>query len=202
MEARDGHNAMIEILCLCSKFNIHIAGVLHQNKADKNARAHIGTIAAQKCEIEISTEVDPDDKSQSIVTCVNSRGLPFDQFAIRWDRGSLPRINNDWRQSDAADQKASKTYLQSSLAAVRIFKPLTSFTHSEALKAIMLDTKKSESTAKRLLKEFLSWGFVVKGDDGKYRVSLAGGGQGSEGSNGGVMNPVVLGVIHPLIYKR
>lgn len=185
MDARDGHNAMTEILCLCSKFNIHIAGVLHQNKADKNARAHIGTIASQKCEIEISTEVDPDDRNQSLVTCVNSRGLPFDQFAIRWDRGSLPRINNEWHVSDAATQKASRNYVQSSLAALRIFKPLSSLTYTEAIEAIMADVKKSEATAKRLLKEFLTWGFINKGDDGKYRINPVSEVRDHEGSKEG-----------------
>ena len=38
------------------------------------------------------TEVDPDDRAQSIVTCVNSRGLTFQPFAICWDKGSLPCI--------------------------------------------------------------------------------------------------------------
>ena len=99
MDAGEGHITVTDLLKLSSTYNIHIAGTLHQNKNDKNARAHVGTIASQKCELEISTDVDPEDRAQSIVSCVNSRGLPFESFAIRWDKGSLPCISQDWSVS-------------------------------------------------------------------------------------------------------
>ncbi|HEY4193992.1 MAG TPA: AAA family ATPase, partial [Mucilaginibacter sp.] len=83
MDAGEGHLSITAIIKLCSTYDIHVGGVLHQNKADKNARAHVGTISSQKCEIEISTEVDPNDPSQSLVECVNSRGMPFEKFAIK-----------------------------------------------------------------------------------------------------------------------
>jgi hypothetical protein len=185
MDAKDGHTGITEILRLCSKFNIHIAGVLHQNKSDKNARAHIGSIASQKCEMEISTEVDPDDRSQSIVSCVNSRGLPFEPFAIKWEKGSLPRINNEWNQAFVANRKESKNYERSRELAEAVFKPLAALSHSESMKAIMNAAKKSESTAKRLLKEFITWGFVVKGTDSLYRININSGVRVHEGSKEG-----------------
>ena len=93
MDAKEGHNIITSILKLCSKFDIHIAGVLHQNKGQsKDARAHVGSIASQKCEVEIMVEVDGQDRGQSVITCKESRGLPFEDFAIRWDKGELPRI--------------------------------------------------------------------------------------------------------------
>lgn len=182
MEAKSGHDAMTEILRLCSKFNIHVAGVLHQNKQDKNARAHIGTIASQKCEMEISTEVDPDDRNQSLVTCVNSRGLPFEQFALKWEKGSLPVINNEWNQVNASDKKASKNYERSKQIAEEVFKPLAALSHSEATQQIMSMTKKSEATAKRFIKEFVTWKLITKGEDGHYRINTENGVRVHEGS--------------------
>jgi hypothetical protein len=185
MDAGEGHFTITEVLKLCSLYDIHIAGVLHQNKNDKNARAHVGTIASQKCEVEISTEIDPTDRSQSIVTCVNSRGLPFEPFAIRWDKGSLPRIVDEWKACNNEDAKTTKNYNKSKEIAEAIFRPFTALAFVDAVSAIMNATMKSESTAKRNLKEFQEWGFITKGDDGNYRIKLNEGSRVHEGSNEG-----------------
>ncbi len=185
MDAAEGHFIITEVLKLCSLYNIHVAGVLHQNKGDKNARAHVGTIASQKCEIEISTEVDPCDRAQSIVTCVNSRGIPFEPFAIRWDKGCLPEISGEWRACNNEDAKTTKNYNKSKEIAEAIFRPFTALAFFEAVSAIMNATMKSESTAKRNLKEFQEWGFISKGDDGNYRIKLDEGSRVHEGSNEG-----------------
>lgn len=185
MDAAEGHMTVTEILKLCSLYNIHVAGVLHQNKGDKNARAHIGSISSQKCEMEISTEVDTNDRSQSQVICVNSRGLPFESFAIRWDNGSLPCINQEWNSGKAGDIKTTKNYEKSKEIAESVFKPLAALSHSEAIKGIMNAANKSESTAKRLIKDFIGWDFISKGDDGNYRIKRETGSRVHEGSNGG-----------------
>jgi hypothetical protein len=98
MDAKEGHTTVTDLLKLCSQYDIHIAGVLHQNKGatNKDARAHVGSISSQKCEREIMSEVDNENPAQSIITSKESRGLPFEQFAIRWDKGTLPYIVQDW----------------------------------------------------------------------------------------------------------
>lgn len=183
MDAKEGHLAVTELLKLCSFYNIHITVVLHQNKADKNARAHIGTISSQKCEIEISTEIDPDDRNQSIVSCVNSRGLPFEQFAIRWDKGSLPCINQDWSPSGKTEIKEIKKYEDSKNIMDSVFTPISSYSFTEAKDHIMKSTMKSESTAKRLLNEWKSWGLISLGPDGRYRKNNNQGSKVHDGSN-------------------
>ncbi|HXH99219.1 MAG TPA: AAA family ATPase [Sphingobacteriaceae bacterium] len=97
MSAPEGQLVISDLLRLCSEYDIHITGVLHQNKSGgKDARAHVGSISSQKCEVEVMIEVDDQDRAQSIVSCKESRDLPFDDFAIRWDKGSLPCIVQDW----------------------------------------------------------------------------------------------------------
>lgn len=183
MDAGEGHLTTTDIVKLCSVYNIHVAGVLHQNKNDKNARAHIGTISSQKCEVEISTEIDPDDKNQSLVMCASSRGIPFTTFAIRWDKGSLPCISEDWSTTKTTDVKAAKNYAKQREIVESIFKPLQSFTHSEAVCAIQDVTLKGETTAKTYLKNYLGWGFIAKGDDNLYRINSSLGSGVNEGQN-------------------
>ncbi len=184
MDAAEGHFVTTEILKLCSAHNVHIAGVLHQNKNDKNARAHIGTISSQKCEIEISTEVDPDDRNQSFVVCVNSRGIPFEQFAIRWDKGSLPCVTLDWTPVNQSDARTSKNYEKNKELAEGIFTPLAALSHKDSINELMNATKRSESTSKRILNDLVGWGIVNKGADGFYRINSAEGSRVHEGSNG------------------
>ena len=99
MSAEEAHMVMTQILKMCSKYDIHITGVLHQNKGiSKDARAHIGSIAGQKCEVEIMVERDTENKELSVISAKESRGLPFEDFAIRWEKGGLPYIVQDWCQ--------------------------------------------------------------------------------------------------------
>lgn len=171
MEAAEGHGVITRLLTLCSVYNIHVAGVLHQNKADKNARAHVGSIGSQKCELEISTEVDADDKARSIVTCVNARGMPFESFAIRWDKGALPCIETDFQAGTSkTDVKSAKDYERNKDILKAVFKPFAALTHTEAQNKIMTITKKGESTATRLIKNMKGWGWIEQGEDKLYRM--------------------------------
>lgn len=103
MSAEEGHSIITDILSLCSKFDIHVTGVLHQNKGvSKDARAHVGSIAGQKCEVEVMVERDPEDSTISIVSAKESRGLPFKDFAIKWEKGGLPFIVQDWSQCETS----------------------------------------------------------------------------------------------------
>lgn len=169
MDAAEGHFVVNTLLRLTSLYNLHIAVILHQNRGDKNPRAHVGQIASQKCELEIQTEIDPHCKAQSIVSCVNSRGLPFDPFRIRWDRGSLPDIVQD-ETTITAEGKLPKNFEKAREIAEAVFPRLKALGYGEAIRSIMNASHKSQSTAKRLLDDLVLWGLVAKGADGNYRL--------------------------------
>lgn len=189
MDAGQGHVSITEILKWCSQFDIHIAGVLHQNKNDKNARAHVGTISSQKCEVEISTEVDPDDRSQSLVTCVNSRGIPFEPFAIRWEKGSLPCINQEWNKSIKTDLKIERDIENKKDLAANAFKPFVALQHKDAVDSIIKTSGVGLTTAKTRLKELVALEFVLKGADDLYRLNIDKV-KGQSGSNPGQLTHV------------
>jgi hypothetical protein len=172
MEAGEGHACITTLIRWASKYSIHIAGVLHQNKADKNARAHVGTIASQKCEIEISTEKDPNNSALSIVECVNSRGLPFEKFAIRWDKGRLPTIAQEWSEGFADDQKERRQQEKIKQYGAEVFKVGVALTHKEAVDRFCDLTLKGERTARRYVSALLARSFIHKGSDGLYRLSV------------------------------
>lgn len=171
MDAQVGHQIITEIMRACSQYNVHFAIVLHQNKGDKNARAHVGSIASQKCEIEIQTEVDPQDKNRSIVSCVNARGIPFDSFAIRWDKGHLPELDCDCSPL-VREAGNSKFYNERKRIADEIFKPLVALRHTEAKRKIAAMAGRSERTAIRMIDDMEMLGMIEKGKDELYRRKM------------------------------
>lgn len=83
------------LLYLTSTYNVHIITVLHQNKADGNARGHIGTELNNKASSVISVSVDNKDKSTSIVSAEYMRGKDFESFGFRINENGLPYTTND-----------------------------------------------------------------------------------------------------------
>ena len=61
--------------------------------------------------------------------------------------------------------------------------------NKQDITGIMNASMKSESTAKRILKDFIGWDFITKGEDGNYRIKMKEGSKVHEGSNG-VHEPV------------
>jgi hypothetical protein len=168
MSPDDGHRIITDLLKLASQHNIHIACVLHQNKADKNARAHIGSIASQKCEIEISAQVHPQDKAKSIVSCVNSRGLPFPEFEIEWQKGSLPGICQV-RDGRTQRQILEEEYLKEAKKAVEeIFKDDVPLIKARLVEKLAKELKLSPETIKRSRIRLLMDNGILEKVDGKY----------------------------------
>lgn len=67
--------------------NIHIMCVIHQNKADKNARGHIGSEVVNKSETVISIGKSDVDSKNTVVKPEFMRGLHFEEFEIKIEDG-------------------------------------------------------------------------------------------------------------------
>ena len=70
----------------------HLITVLHQNKADTNARGHVGAELTNKAETVITVEIDSKDKSVSIVEPRECRGESFTGFAFTVNGEGLPEV--------------------------------------------------------------------------------------------------------------
>lgn len=72
----------------------HICCVLHQNKADENARGHIGTEVVNKSETVLSINKIPGSSSYSEVKSVYTRGLEIKEFQFSIEN-SLPVVKHE-----------------------------------------------------------------------------------------------------------
>jgi len=80
--------------------NIHIITILHQNKANDNAKGHIGSLLVQKSETVLSVEKEVTNPKISTVTSPYSRGMeiePF-HFSVNEETG-VPYILEDFSKS-------------------------------------------------------------------------------------------------------
>ena len=71
---------------------IHIHTILHQNKADENARGHIGTELNNKAETVLEVAKDKLDSNISTVQAIHIRAMDFQPFAFRINDDALPEL--------------------------------------------------------------------------------------------------------------
>jgi hypothetical protein len=74
------------------ELNIHIAVVLHTNKADTNARGHIGTELTNKSETVISIGKHLDEDTLMVVKAEFCRNRAFNDFGFTVDDFGIPQI--------------------------------------------------------------------------------------------------------------
>lgn len=63
------------------ELGIHIVTVIHSNFGSNKPTGHLGSFLEKKCETQIAMEYD-DETKLSIVKCMRSRGVPFDDFSF------------------------------------------------------------------------------------------------------------------------
>lgn len=83
-----------KLLKWSEELNIHIAVVLHTNKADQNARGHIGSELTNKAETVISVGKDEQVPDQMIVKPEYCRSKEFVPFAFKIDEWGVPYITD------------------------------------------------------------------------------------------------------------
>ena len=97
-------NSPSEATCIISKLmqwtderQIHIHTILHQNKADENARGHIGTELNNKAETVLLVEKDKSNGDISNVSAMHIRAMDFEPFAFRINDNALPELIEGYR---------------------------------------------------------------------------------------------------------
>ena len=96
-------NSPSEATCIISELmtwtderQIHLHTILHQNKADENARGHIGTELNNKAETVLLIEKDDRDADISTVKATHIRAMDFDPFAFRINEMAIPELIDEY----------------------------------------------------------------------------------------------------------
>lgn len=99
-----------KLLKMTEERNIHIVTVLHQNKADTNARGHLGTELINKAETVLSVTVLEHDKEISIVEPQQCRNREPESFAFKIDENGLPFILSEFDTAKPRKENLSNVY--------------------------------------------------------------------------------------------
>jgi len=92
---------------------IHIHTVLHQNKADENARGHIGTELNNKAETVLEIAKDKLDGNISTVQAIHIRAMDFQPFAFRINENALPELVEEYSFDKNRSQSFDYSELES-----------------------------------------------------------------------------------------
>jgi hypothetical protein len=111
------------------ELNIHIIGVLHQNKGDLNARGHLGTELINKAETVISVAKDYQRPAISIVSAEYCRGKEFEPFAFEINEQGLPQLVEGWTATP--QKKEKKSVLKPELLPVELHKSVLAIVFAE-----------------------------------------------------------------------
>ena len=89
---------------------IHIHTIVHQNKADVNARGHLGTELSNKAETMLEIKKCTTNSNISIVTAVHTRALEFQPFAFQINSDALPELVGNYSSITSKNTSKSIDY--------------------------------------------------------------------------------------------
>jgi hypothetical protein len=155
---------------LSLRFTCPVIVIVHQNPGSEKERGHFGSELQRKIYGLLSIEKKGD------MFLLNGKMLR------RSGNGDVPVINFQYNQEhgyhmqvEAEDQEAAKDLARRQkleLIAQEVFKPFVSYREVEAYSAIMQHTSKGKTTAKNMLYDMEGFGFIEKGTDKLYRITL------------------------------
>jgi len=122
--------------------NIHIMVVLHQNKADTNARGHLGTELVNKAETVLSITKNEEDNTLSTVQAEYCRDEDFNPFVFAIIEG-LPEIIEGWEKKSKGNKGVNETIKDEKLFNVfkKCFTYKDQFSYSELIRQLKLSYK-------------------------------------------------------------
>jgi len=101
-DLRESTSLINWLLMLQDKYNIHIQCIVHVNKADTNARGHLGAELMNKCETAII--VEKSDNNQSIIRPCETRGESFKPMILSIENG-IPYITGFAEENEISQRK-------------------------------------------------------------------------------------------------
>jgi hypothetical protein len=146
---------------------IHLVLLLHQNKNDLNARGHIGSELVNKAETIIS--VTKQEKNNIfIVTCEDSRDIPFNNFSFTISKDGLPE------SCDLPDIKIRKIkdpnfiHSEKHLSVLStLFKGVLEYTYGDLKTRLMQEFNIGRDASERFISYYIDKSWINKEQRGK-----------------------------------
>lgn len=144
-----------KLMELSASNNCAIVTIIHQNKADNNARGHLGTELMNKSETVLQVVRD---KSVATVAPVHCRNIEVDEFSFTVIDG-LPQLCDK--------PKDVKKFSESENTFTRYFRDVIRWHKSDLIKKMQIDLDCSEKTAYRKINDAKKFGILIEDNEKK-----------------------------------
>ena len=155
-DVRESTEKVVKLLDMCSRCNVAILTVLHENKGkeDRNMKGHLGTMLLQKCASVFHLEKKGNTYT---VTNTDCRNRPIETFAFTIDDTGAPRTVETLIQAKEAEKEAQKVsnlaFLMQNVFAHPEGEAAPRYTYGELRRKIVEELGGSTATAERRIKE-------------------------------------------------
>lgn len=156
---------------LSIRFNCPVIIIVHLNPNSDKERGHLGSQLQRKCFGLLTIEKAKGSDISTLIPKAFRKAGNADVHPIHftYDKEKHYHVQVDAPDNEKEREVANVTRHKN--IAKEVFAGQISFSYSNAYKAIMKHTNKGERTAKSMIKDMAGWGFIIKGDDGNYRLN-------------------------------
>jgi hypothetical protein len=150
---------LIQWLKKITKLNdLLILCVLHLGKKDQNSIGHIGSYLDRKAQSVLKIEKNKDQKTIDLYPTFLRSSDEFDPISIQYQNGSWSQVNNGQVEKGTFIYGMEKKTLQNRLL-------LDPVTYNDLVNNFSEFTGKSISTAKKIIKDWIATGEIIKVND-------------------------------------
>jgi hypothetical protein len=165
----------VRLMQWCAENNLHIICILHQNKADGNARGHLGTELVNKAQTVLSVSLEAGNKTVSSVEGEYTRDLEFPSFSFIINEDSLPELCNTTPSEDKTIKRTDPKFISAEVhwkALNVVFRERQEQKYTEVCMNIKLEFAQNnvffgENKAKEYLAYYIKQGWISKNHESK-----------------------------------
>jgi len=165
-------NEIIEYFThLAIKYKCAVIIVLHLNPNSDKERGHLGSQLQRKCFGLLTIEKEKGSDVSKLIPKAFRKAGHGDVHPICFAYDKEKHYHVQVEASDSEKAMAVAVVDRHKIIAKEVFAGQTSYSYSEAVKAIMKHTNRKERTAKSMISDMAGWDFITKGEDGNYRLN-------------------------------
>jgi hypothetical protein len=164
-------------------YNCPVFVIIHTNPGSDKERGHAGSEFQRRC-YGLLTVVKNGDISTLQPKIMRKAGIgDIPLISFIYSKEKQYHVAMEQADPDNCSQKDHKEKTRIMQLAEKVFAPPGAYRHKDAVSRIMQAADKKTSTAKNLLGDMEGFGFIVKSDDGYYRLNIEKVNAGQKGSS-------------------
>ncbi len=146
---------------------------MHLNPNSDKERGHFGSQLQRKCFGLLTIEKEKGSDISTLIPKAFRKAGNGDVHPVHFIYDKEKHYHVQVDAPDSETEKAAATVVKHKNIAKEVFTGQTSYSYTDAVKRIMQHTNRKERTAKEMIKDMAGWEFIIKGEDGNYRLNPA-----------------------------